>query len=472
MQKCVLEMSRQNDDSTRTKLSVKSIVNRVFKDNSYKKRLRSCTESKNSSAWSSRSTNLSKRTVHVVPKPIKESSSAHINPQTDMGKSSDSLPGTSGVDRSKDQSKKAVEDGRNHERRSRSKERSNEKRRSREVCEDQERMAKKQKKVHSLSESEDEEEQSSEELKALKARLVAMERQMQNPVYQEYSGFDNEEHYDEGDDNFSLNFSEQESPIEEGECQESDDFEAILTEGADTTVKGRPLCKETKKMVEHFFDKDPAMSTISAIREKYPEPENCSNLSAKVVNPEVARGLPKAVKRRDFCLSGIQNSIAASAVANLRAIEALTELNKDKKIASKEANQLLKPISDSTKILARAYADLSIFRKVSMRSNVLPKYQQLCTKRTYGNALFGDDFSKEIKHIDEESKIMRSIARGLGFQQPYSGSNYDNQPKNYYGRGRGQFRPQFRGRRPFRGRGRAPSRQPFRGASHSQNQYQ
>ena len=65
------------------------------------------------------------------------------------------------------------------------------------------------------------------------------------------------------------------------------------------------MAKETLKLVEHFFDKDPSMQTISAIRDRYPEPENCSNLSAKTVNPEVARGLPKHVKKRDFCLNGI-----------------------------------------------------------------------------------------------------------------------------------------------------------------------
>ena len=459
--------------------SLKSIVQRVNKDRSCKDRAKSCTDKVPNLSWSSRARLLPKRSVHVVTQAALSTDirdKNQIKSIHSMGKSgqstSEPAPGPSKKSKQNttEQSERSSPQN-DSERRSRSKERSNEKRRSREKSPD-DRRAKKRKTSHVISESEDEDVNASE-IRALKTRLAEFEKELKRkPVYQENSDEFEYDGQDDDYDNFSIKLSEsQNDHLEEGECDDISQLESILTEGANTTEKGKPLAKETLKLVEHFFDKDPSMQTISAIRDRYPEPENCSNLSAKTVNPEVARGLPKHVKKRDFCLNGIQNSIATSAIANLRAIEELTKLHKEHRIKGEEANNLLKPISDSTKILSRAFADISIFRKVSMRSNVLPKYQQLCTKRTYGNLLFGEDFSKEIKHIDDESKIMRNIGRGHGFYPAFQGYD-DRQPKNYYARGRGQFRPQFRGRRPFRGRGRSPARPPFRGAHTAPNSFQ
>ena len=159
----------------------------------------------------------------------------------------------------------------------------------------------------------------------------------------------------------------------------------------------------------------------------------------------------------DLKLREIQIAVSASSVANLRLLDKITDLCRSGKLDSNIARSELLPIvCDSTKILAKGYAKISATRKRFLQPLVSERYQPLCEKHTFGKALFGDDLQKEVRVIDDETKIMKSFSR-----PPYRYDNRQNdqQSKNYQGRGRGQFRPFNRGGRPFRGRGRGQFRQ-------------
>ena len=78
-------------------------------------------------------------------------------------------------------------------------------------------------------------------------------------------------------------------------------------------------------------------------------------------------------------------------------------------ISNEVANTLYQYACDSTKLLAKGYSDISVYRKFALKSQVQPSYQQLCAKRTFGSMLFGNDLAKEVKNIAEESKIMRQF---------------------------------------------------------------
>ena len=240
---------------------------------------------------------------------------------------------------------------------------------------------------------------------------------------------------------------------------EENDFTEVLLEGTELTRKGKPLNKDAMKIVEHFFDKEYDPKMLKPIRERHLEPENCSNVSAKTLNPEVNRGLMPWQRKRDSNLSNIEHSVATSATASLRLIDSISELSRRNGIKKEEAVQLLILACDASKLSAKALGDIALLRKSFLKSHVEQKYQPLCDKRTFGSSLFGDDFSKEVKSINEESRIMRSVKRGNGrFEnRPPSAFNQSgfNQPKNWYARGRAHGRPPFRGQRPFRARGRS-----------------
>ena len=258
----------------------------------------------------------------------------------------------------------------------------------------------------------------------------------------------------------------------------NDDFLKIMNEGTEGAQKGAPLSADALSFVSKLFEHELDPQAVKDIKERYLTPENGEMLTGKSINVEIYRQLEPNIKKRDFLTKGIQSSMATASIANIRLIEMLSTLRKQGEIKLDVAKSLLKFACDSTKVLSKGFSDLSVYRKGTLRPHVQPKYQQLCSKRTYGNMLFGDDLSKEVKAIDEESKIMRHFARSqttgnFGHQQSFNqshrygqtsayGHRYQPYSKNGQQRGRGSFRPQFnqyRGKKPNRGRGR-PMAQP------------
>ena len=239
------------------------------------------------------------------------------------------------------------------------------------------------------------------------------------------------------------------------------DFMSILNEGINEAKKGPPLGTESAALVSKVFDNEPESNMVKSIIERYPEPENCDNLSGKAVNEEVFRSIDSQKKTKDFYLKKIQSTVATASIVNLRLIDELAGLKKQQQVNSDIANSLFKYTCDSTKLLAKCYADLSLFRKSLLRPHIQTSYQQLCTKRTFGPKLFGTDLAKEVKNIDEESKIMRQFSKTRPFAngQKHQGHFDSRQSKNWQTRGRGQFRPQYAQYRPnysqFRGKSRA-----------------
>ena len=219
-----------------------------------------------------------------------------------------------------------------------------------------------------------------------------------------------------------------------------DDFVSLLLEGTDTEKRGPPLKKPGLKMAQAFFDKDFPVESIKPIREKYSEPENCDNLSAKTVNTEMYRLMQSLDRTRDFTLKSIQANTAAAAVANLRLIDSLTSHCQNKALHKDLCTELLTPVSDATKLLAKCYSDLAVMRKSLLSFKVAKPYQSLCKRRTFGKSLFSDDLSKEIKTLDDEAKIFRSFQKS---KPPFRGESGESKPKNEYRRGRGQFRPRY-----------------------------
>ena len=229
------------------------------------------------------------------------------------------------------------------------------------------------------------------------------------------------------------------------------DIVDLLLEGKEAEKRGPPLEKTAICIAKTFFDDEFPSEIIKPLREKYAEPSNCENLSAKTVNTEIYRLMQPYDRTRDFTLKSVQANTAAAAVANLRLVDQLTRFCHQKAIHRDLCKELLKPVSDATKLLAKAYSDLSIVRKSLLSFKIAKPYQSICKKRTFGKSLFSDDLSKEIKSLDDEAKLFKTFGKPKNFPR----NEHSDRSKNEYRRGRGQFRSQNRGFRPYhRGRGR------------------
>lgn len=292
------------------------------------------------------------------------------------------------------------------------------------------------------------------------ARMDSFEERLDSKPRPTHEISDSEDEQDAADvDNLSSMFDLGEKTIEDGQIIDSDDadFSALLLKGMEAEKKGQPLGKDAQVIVKAFFDKCPDSSVFKPLREAHVEPENCENLSAKDVNPEVFRCLKEKHKNLDFMVKSIQSNVASSSVANLRMIDAITSMTRSGALEREAGKHLLELCCDATKLSSKSMSDLSQLRKYLMRDLLSPKYRSLCFSKTFGNQLFGEDISKTVKGIDDETKIMKD------FKKPPHLKRYDSMiptsthpSKNWDSRGRGQFRSQYRGFRRggnHRGRG-------------------
>ena len=192
---------------------------------------------------------------------------------------------------------------------------------------------------------------------------------------------------------------------EEGQISDTEDvdFSSVLLEGIESEKKGKPLSDDAMKIVKNFFDKAPEAAVFKPLREKHVEPENCENLGAKDVNPEVFRCMKEPHKTLDFSVKTVQHNVASSSVASLRVIDTLTDMSRNGYVDREAAKYLLELVCDAAKLNSRAYQELSQVRKVLLKDLLSPRYRSLCFNKTFGNQLFGEDVSKSVKAIDDES---------------------------------------------------------------------
>ena len=92
------------------------------------------------------------------------------------------------------------------------------------------------------------------------------------------------------------------------------------------------------------------------------------------MNAEIYRNLPTYMKKKDFCLKGIQGAISTASTANLRLIYELASMKSRGMISNEVANTMYLYAYDSTKLLAKGYSDISVYRKFALKSQVQPSY--------------------------------------------------------------------------------------------------
>lgn len=74
-------------------------------------------------------------------------------------------------------------------------------------------------------------------------------------------------------------------------------------------------------------------------------------------------------------------------------------------------------------ILSNTHFELSIKRRMSLKSHIDRKYHQLCNRNEdVGSNLFGDDVGKRLKDINEINKINKNITSSYGRNSRYRGS--------------------------------------------------
>jgi len=149
--------------------------------------------------------------------------------------------------------------------------------------------------------------------------------------------------------------------------------------------------------------------TLKPILAKYSRPANCETFFPVKVNKEAWENLRMDKKQHDFRLAHLQQTIQAVAIISLQTTEFLLSnslISNDLKSTHISANV------DALALLGHATASLSSLRRASLKPTFKPEYQSLCNKtdlESHSPFLFGEDFGKRIKDIDESRKIGRAF---------------------------------------------------------------
>ncbi len=91
-------------------------------------------------------------------------------------------------------------------------------------------------------------------------------------------------------------------------------------------------------------------------------------------------------------------------------------------------NSLINANVDAIALLGHATASLSSLRRASLKSALKPEYQALCSNNEsepHTPLLFGEDFGKMVKDLDESRKIGRAF-KGNNNQRPQQSFRRDN----------------------------------------------
>ena len=174
---------------------------------------------------------------------------------------------------------------------------------------------------------------------------------------------------------------------------------------------------------------------MKKVFKKYPCPSNCSSDPPKV-NPELWKLLNSNQRKSDVKLVGIQKSLKKALNATILMLE---EAQKPDFSVQSMAQKTV----DIAAILGHASYEVSLKRRVFVRSAIKNEYKDLCAAtQPITTLLFGDDLPKLVKGLNLTNK--------LGYKN--SNSSYKSNSK-YRNDGQYRSRPYYRNSS-FLGRGR------------------
>eukprot|EP00794_Sanderia_malayensis_P001544 gene1544-1707_t len=164
---------------------------------------------------------------------------------------------------------------------------------------------------------------------------------------------------------------------------------------------------------------------LTPILNKYLRPGNCEALFPVKVNKEAWVNLRVDKKQYDLRLANLQQTLQKIAIISLNTTDfLLTKANLNNDAINKHVSANV----DALALLGHATASLSSLRRASLKSTLKPEYQSLCSNtdaEPHSPFLFGEDFGKMVKDIDESRKIGRALKSpgGQKAQTSFTSSN-------------------------------------------------
>nr|CAH7762543.1 unnamed protein product [Callosobruchus chinensis] len=217
------------------------------------------------------------------------------------------------------------------------------------------------------------------------------------------------------------------SPVLELDIQD-DEYSVFLGDDPSSQNKSnfelhKALCTRWSHIMCHGLEKDKKLKLL----ERYPLPNNCLEMSAPLINPEVSGVLSNPHLRRDEAHLGIQRQLNTGLAALGRGVNIILD---DKENIPKEIKEhLLISLGDAGRILSDLSFNISTMRRNLIMPSLNKTVKDLVASTIPLSFLFGSDIGEKIK----EAKIIERAKKDLKPEhtptQPSTSSSYYRRPQ-------------------------------------------
>ncbi|VEN59085.1 unnamed protein product [Callosobruchus maculatus] len=234
--------------------------------------------------------------------------------------------------------------------------------------------------------------------------------------------------------------------------------EVVVTEPPPARNLSEPIALRWSRIAENGLPRE----VVEALLLKYPTPENCGQLRAIQLNPEVAAGMANDRLARDNFNADIQHQISRTLCAVGRSLTLMLEENN---LPSNLREEALTPLGDAGRLLANLLNRITVARRKLVIPTLNPNVRDVLAKTTATDLLFGSDISEQIKAAKSlhttgkelRQTAVRSQTKGAfttsKYKKPNEGASSKTSSLNRQGpvrRARPATKPQGRASREYR----------------------
>ena len=200
--------------------------------------------------------------------------------------------------------------------------------------------------------------------------------------------------------------------------------------------KGEKIDPGFAEIINQSWSSRKEKDDVKKLRDTYPTPENCTFKTPKL-NVELWHLLNSLQRKSDVKMSMVQRNINAAASAALSVAKDIINCPSKKY----DVQKLLQKTTDMIALLGHASSEISMKRKLFVRSVLKEEYQDLVSVTPeVTDKLFGDNLSQSIKDINLRNKLSykNNNNKNKSYRKAYEKDSYRSQ-RSFLGKGRGRM---------------------------------
>ena len=214
----------------------------------------------------------------------------------------------------------------------------------------------------------------------------------------------------------------------------------IATDLVNEDLSSPAISEQLADILIGVLSKNMSEDKIKEKMEKFPPPKNISLLNPPKVNPEVWNKIKPDTRSRDIRFQRAQCRIVRGLTPLAQLADKLLTAQRAKNKEAIDLNECITLALNSFALVAIGNTELSYRRRELIRPDLNASYRELCGAATpVTNFLFGDEFAKAVKEINETNRVATKVLGG-----PKGASRYANKGKANYRRYSGNYGGQQR----------------------------